>query len=225
LWAAAAPAAFAAGSVTTLPANFVTTTSAVVHGLIDTGGQQTSFRFDYGTTTAYPSNTPFQMILPGTPQTYTEATLNQLSPNTTYHFRLLAVFFGIGGNYQEAQAGQDLTFTTLATGRLGLGSTRLRVSGGFASVPLSCRSRLACDGRMSISARAPAHSPGTRPPLVCATKRFSIRPGKSPTILANVSAACRSALGREPNHVLSAQFSANTATGQRGVNRAIKLIG
>ena len=225
LLAAAAPAADAAGSVTTLPANFVTTTSATLHGTLDTAGQATSYEFQYGPTPSYQAATPFQSIPPGAHQTYVAATIFQLHPNTTYHFRVLAVFVGIGTNYQETDAGQDLTVTTKATGQLGLRSARLHVSGGLVSVPMRCASKLACKGKFSISAQAPAGKAGTARRVVCATKHFSIRPGKSTTVLANVTAACRSLLRRKPNHVLGGQLNAQTGTGQRGANRAIKLIG
>jgi hypothetical protein len=216
-----APAAHAARSVTTLPANFVTTTSATLHGTIDTAGQTTTYRFQYGTSSAYGDATASQTIT-GQQQTLLVATIFQLKPNTTYHFRVSAIFFAI---YPEEGDGQDLTFTTKPTGRLGLRNATLHVGGGFVRVPLRCISKLACRASFSISAHAPAGKNGPRPAVGCATRHFTIRPGKSQTVVAQVGATCRSLLRRNSNHMLSAHFTAQTQTGQRGVNRAVKLVG
>lgn len=217
--AALAPASQAATSVTTLPANFVTTTSATLHGSMNTGGQATSWVFQYGPH-AVTSATPVQTIPPGQPPiNYEAATLFRLRPNTTYLFRLIA-YSGIGTNYQEAQPGRFLTFTTKPTGRLRLMSSKLPVSGGRVHVPLKCVSRQACHGQFTIVAR-PSSGSGTR----CAKKSFTIRPGKRHTFFPVVRAACRSLLKRHAGQRVRAHFISTTTTGQTGVNRRIKLIG
>jgi hypothetical protein len=223
--AAFAPAAHAAGPVTTLPANGVTTNSATIWGKIDTGGQTTSYKFQYGTSPAYQFSTASQTIAPGQPQTFVEASILRLMPNTTYHYRVTAVFFGVGGNYQEAAAGDDLTFTTKPIGRLVLRSNRLHVSGGLARVPLRCRSHVACSGRFSIKTHGRAGKAASRATVVCAIRSITIRPGKTHTFKARLRPACRSLLSAKPNHAIGARLVAKTRTGQLGVDRAIKLIG
>jgi hypothetical protein len=92
-------------------------------------------------------------------------------------------------------------------------------------VRLSCRSHAPCRGGFSITADAPAGKAGAGASVVCASGRLRIRPGKAHTFTAKVRPVCRSRLNRSPSHALRAQFVASTRTGQRGVNRAIKLIG
>ena len=58
-----------------------------------------------------------------------------------------------------------------------------------------------------------------------ASRSVTIRPGKTRTFRARLRGACRSLLHDKPNHLLRAQFASRTTTGQRGANRAIKLIG
>jgi hypothetical protein len=223
--AAFAPAAQAAGPVTTLPANQVTTNQATIWGHIDTGGQTTSYRFQYGTSSAYQFATAWQTIAGSVPQTFVEASILRLRPNTTYHFRVAAVFFGIGGHYQEEKDGDDLTFTTKPIGRLALLSHRVHVARGVANVRLGCRSHAPCKGGFSIRTAAPAGKSGVAASVLCASGRLRIRPGKAHTFTSKLRPACRSRLNRSPSHALRALFVASTRTGQRGVNRAIKLIG
>jgi hypothetical protein len=213
--AALAPGSGAASSVTTLPADFVTTTSATLHGSIDTGGQAVTWRFEYGAVSGLEANTPFLTIPAGQSATnYAAATINQLHPNTAYQFRLVA-FFGVGSIYEVPTASSVLSFTTKPTGRLVLLARELRFAGRFASVPLNCRSRMACRGRLTI---AVAKS-GT----VCVSKSFTIRPSERHTLFLAVRSACRSLL--RAGHALPVRIDAKPTTGQTGVETTVKLIG
>jgi hypothetical protein len=97
--------------VETGPASDVTTSSAILTGTIDTIGDQTTYRFEYGLTEAYGSNAPAGAEgIAGnerTPRTFTRL-IAGLSPGTTYHYRLVA------RNSAGQVAGADRTFTTLA---------------------------------------------------------------------------------------------------------------
>lgn len=218
--AALAPPSSAATSVTTLPANFVTTNSATLHGSVDPGGQAVSWTFEYGALSAPQASTPYQTIPAGQTLTnYEAATLFRLRPNTTYLFRLVA-YSGIGTNYQEKQPGSFLSFRTKPTGRLRLFGRRLRVSRGVVDVRLKCASKIACKGHFTVLARTSA---GTR--KTCARRSFTMRPGRQRSFFPGILPACRSLVNRRPGHVLGAQFTSATTTGQAGVNRKIKLIG
>jgi hypothetical protein len=97
--------------VETGPASDVTSSSAILAGTIDTIGDQTTYRFEYGLTAAYGSNAPAGAEgIAGndrTPRTFTRS-IAGLSPGTTYHYRLVA------RNSAGEAAGADRTFTTLA---------------------------------------------------------------------------------------------------------------
>jgi hypothetical protein len=73
---------------------------------VDPDVQLTSYRFDYGTTSAYGAQTPLQWLAPGASITVT-AFVPGLRPGTTYHFRLVA------SNADGTSTGADVTFTTL----------------------------------------------------------------------------------------------------------------
>src|SRR5580704_5648156 len=82
--------------------------SATVVGTVDPHGQNTTYLFEYGTSTAYGSNWPTVLVDMGAlegPQPVI-MTIPNLLPKTTYHTLLIASSPG-GSSY-----GQDRTFTT-----------------------------------------------------------------------------------------------------------------
>ncbi len=97
----------AAPAVATSAAGSIGLTSAVLAGTVDPSLRETSFRFEYGTTTAYGSLTPLQWGGAGNGAISVSALLGGLSAGTTYHFRLVA------SNADGTAAGTDQAFTTL----------------------------------------------------------------------------------------------------------------
>lgn len=88
--------------------------TAVVDAQIDTGDGLTSFRFEYGTTTEYGQRTPVDgPIEPESPDQTASADLDELSPGTIYHFRVVA------SNIAGTTVGPDQTFTTLSAPLIG----------------------------------------------------------------------------------------------------------
>ena len=100
---AAFPAtALAAPAVTTGDATSVGQTTATLTGTITPDGTEAPYVFEYGTTTDYGLATDQQIVPAGTDPAAVEAALTGLSPETTYHYRL------VSGDVQ----GEDKTFTT-----------------------------------------------------------------------------------------------------------------
>jgi hypothetical protein len=110
-WAAvllSAPAAMAAGEpvVSTGNATAITATSATLSGTVNPEGQATSYSFEYGTTTSYGSQTPTADAGSGTGAVAVSAPLASLTPNTTYHYRVVAT------NASGTTLGSDVSFKT-----------------------------------------------------------------------------------------------------------------
>jgi hypothetical protein len=97
-------AALAAPEVETLAADAVGETTATLNGTVDPNGEEVTFAFEYGTTTEYGLTTEPQTLAAGEDPVPVSAVLNGLSPETTYHYRL------VSGDVQ----GVDATFTTAA---------------------------------------------------------------------------------------------------------------
>lgn len=68
----------------------VTPQSATLLGKVDPNGAQTTYAFQYGTTTLYTATTPLAAAGAGTTPRDVFADLTGLAPATTYHFRLVA---------------------------------------------------------------------------------------------------------------------------------------
>ena len=88
-------------------ASQITQTTAHLAGSVKPNGQDTTWHFEYGTTTAYGTNTPEQGPIPaGAGTTAVAADIGGLQPGTVYHYRLVAT------NASGVVPGKDRTFTT-----------------------------------------------------------------------------------------------------------------
>lgn len=95
----------AAPSASSDSASAITLYSANVFGTVNANDSQTEVHFEYGTDVSYGSSFDAeQNPLSGSANTLVSATLYELTPNTTYHFRVVAVNAG-GTAY-----GGDVTF-------------------------------------------------------------------------------------------------------------------
>jgi photosystem II stability/assembly factor-like uncharacterized protein len=92
--------------VSTDEAAFLTSSGALLQGSLNPNGETTSYWFEYGTTTSYGLATLVTSAGSGLIQVTVGAQLSGLSPETTYHFRLVAQSSG------GTSVGADREFTT-----------------------------------------------------------------------------------------------------------------
>ena len=98
-----------APTVTTGAASGITESSATLNGTVNANNASTTVTFEYGLTTSYGSTvTATQSPVTGTSNTSVTAPLTGLTPNATYHFRV------VGVNSAGTTNGDDQTFTTTA---------------------------------------------------------------------------------------------------------------
>lgn len=93
-------------SASTEAATSVTEKEAVLHGTVNPNGHSTTYRFKYGLTTSYGSETAVSSPVEGTEPVAASASVSGLTAGTTYHFRLIAT------NEKGTTEGADQTFTT-----------------------------------------------------------------------------------------------------------------
>jgi hypothetical protein len=100
-----------AATATTGPATAVSSADATLNGTVNPNSNATNYYFEYGTTGSYGSQTPASPTPAGSDSTdhVVSQALTGLSPNTTYHYRLVAVD-AIG----FTTFGSDIGFTTSA---------------------------------------------------------------------------------------------------------------
>jgi streptogramin lyase len=94
--------------VETGAATSITTTGAVLTGTVDPNASSTTYRLEYGTTTAYGTSTPVTSAGAGDAPVPVSAQLSNLDPGVTYHYRLVATS-PVGTSF-----GADRTFTAVA---------------------------------------------------------------------------------------------------------------
>lgn len=94
---------------TTGVASSVTSTGATLNGTVDPNGEATDYYFEYGKTESYGTKIPVTEdgeAGEGTTPVAVDEVVTGLDPNTTYHFRLVAV------NAKGTDNGSDQTFKT-----------------------------------------------------------------------------------------------------------------
>src|SRR4051794_22937605 len=133
-------AASAAPTASTGAASAISPSAATLHASVNPRNQPTTYRFEYGPTTAYGSTTASQSVTPADNAAHAvSAAVTGLAENTGYHYRVTAT------NATGTTIGADQTFTTappvpsayrsavLGTARL-LAYWRLGESGGSTAV-------------------------------------------------------------------------------------------
>jgi len=104
--------ALAAGAPTavTTAATNVAASTATLNGRVSPNGIDTTYYFQYGTTTDYGSQTPTGAPVKGNKDKSVKADVTGLTPSTAYHYRVVA------SSTAGTVNGADVTFTTAAPG-------------------------------------------------------------------------------------------------------------
>jgi len=217
-----------APGATTGTASQVTSTSAVLHGIVTTHGLQTAWQFQYGTSTAYGTATPVTLIPAGQNVVAVTTSIGNLKPFTTYHYRLVAAT-GSGIYYHlNTVSGADRTFRTAGTGRLVLVSSAIPVSRSTKSlkVKFKCDSNLACKGKFSIVVRtraAKSHKLATVVVTDGRTTGFSIGAHQTKTVTAKARSGAIALLVASRSHTLKGKLSSYPRTGQHALIKNVRL--
>jgi hypothetical protein len=106
LLTAAAGQAAGAPLVATSNATNITNTAATLNATVNPNKQATTYNFQYGTTSSYGTSTASQTTGSGNANQSVSADITGLTPNTVYHFRVVAA------NPSGTTQGADQTFTT-----------------------------------------------------------------------------------------------------------------
>jgi streptogramin lyase len=114
-------------AATTEGASAVGTVAATVSGIVDPYGADTSYAFQYGTTTSYGSATASQIRRSGSGPAAVASDLTGLRRGTLYHYRVVAT------SAAGTSFGADGTFTTTTSGVSGGSGTAGGGGGGGSS--------------------------------------------------------------------------------------------
>ena len=103
-------------TASTTPASSVTSSAATLNGIANPNALATTTTFQWGTTSTYGSNTVPQSIGSGTTGSNVTFDLTGLSPNTLYHYQLVA------SNSAGVTIGGDVAFTTTSVSTVAVAS-------------------------------------------------------------------------------------------------------
>lgn len=238
--------AFADSVATNGGATNVSDTSATLNGTVAPTSADSEWTFQYGTNSSYGKTTKVTPIGAGSKQV--SATVTGLSPNTTYHFRLV-VAENVSNSIPDVHTSGDLAFQTSgnsgggggggkggggsgggggSTGKFGkasLGSSTLKVSGGSVTIPFKCAGQkgTACKGTLSLSARGKLS--GTTKTVGCGSTKFSLSGGQSRKLKVRIARSCKTLLMGAKHHRLRAKLKATFTTHQATLNRTVTLAG
>jgi PKD repeat protein len=198
----------------TTAATEVTDSSAQLNGTVTPHDHKTTYRFEYGTTTAYGNVTAAAETGPGASPVVVSMRAEGLAPSSTYHYRLSAT------SAAGAEKGADQVFTTMAAPAQlpapipPLSSPRRRSSPGmaFAASPalvragkaklkLTCRGEVPCKGSLELVVRLRRHGHAVTRTIGKAS--FSVAAGGRATVPVTLSTLGKRLVRAADKHGLS----------------------
>ena len=100
----------------------VSTSSVTLNGSVTPHGLETSYVFQYGTTTGYGAQTPPASVGSGTAAVQVSQSITGLQPYTTYHYRIVAT--SAAGTMHATQPRRPTTATRRCESLTGVGGCR-----------------------------------------------------------------------------------------------------
>jgi hypothetical protein len=113
------------------------------------------------------------------------------------------------------------------SGRSSLTSHRLKVHGGYVSIPFKCSGATGskCKGAVIIAATGKLGNAKKKTMYGCAGGSFSATAGKTTTLHMKVSKSCKTLLNQAHNHQLNATLRATYSTHQSSLKTGVTLVG
>jgi len=146
----------AAPTVTTNAASGVSTTGATLNGTVNANNASTTVTFEYGLDTSYGTTvTADQSPVSGTTDTAVSKAITGLTPNTTYHYRV------VGQNGGGTTNGADMTFITTVV----LPTVTTRAITNVTPTSAVSGGNVTDDGGGTVTARGVCWSTSTNPTI------------------------------------------------------------
>ncbi len=173
-----------AASATTAAASSITANRAKLSGTVNPNGHAATYRFEFGTSTAYGASKPVPNGVVGSDAIPHElvAQLTGLRPKTTYHYRIVAE-----DDLGFVSAGADATFKTKAFAGVSIHGKSVPVRKGVARIPVSAKD--ACKGKLKLIAKAGGATTSGKggKKITLGAKAFSIAAGKKKVLKVRLS--------------------------------------
>jgi hypothetical protein len=208
---------------TTLPASAIGANTARLNASVDPRGFETSFQFQWGTTTAYGNQAP---PAPATAGSGTGATpvftdVAGLPKGTVIHYRVMA-----SSAYGGTTLGADRTFTTAGSGPatvfggIKLKTRKYKVKKGAVTFSLRCPATVSgrCTGTLALrtAKKVAARKGAKKRRLALGKHSFSIASGKTGKVVVKLNKTARKLLRKHRSLKARATITA-TANGRKRV--------
>jgi hypothetical protein len=219
---AGAQAGYADIGATTGAATAVTSTSATLNGVALTINPSSAWLYQYGTSSSYGQYSRGNSV--GLGLTAVSQTITGLTPNTTYHFRLI-VIQGDPSNADSYSTGEDGTFTTPSPGptygATSVQSHLLSVARGVISIRFLCdgSSGSLCKGKVALAAR---DDHGRR--VNCGTGSLVATAGHHHAVASRLSSSCLTLLSKTRSHTLRGELRVTLAGTQKLLKSPVTLV-
>ncbi len=199
-----APAHAANPTVTTSPpdTSLITDTYALLSGVINPNGIPSAYHFEYGPTTTYGTNSPDTSAGNGKAEVPVDYSVDDLTPGTTYHYRLVGFPDASTGSAYAAIGqipGADQSFTTSKALAVSFAKKTVKVSGkGKVKIPLAAVGPTdeVTKGKLKLTAKIKTGKKKAKTRTI-ASKAFSVKAGASKTITVTLSRAARKVIAEK----------------------------
>ncbi|MEA2353649.1 MAG: hypothetical protein QOJ14_2063 [Thermoleophilaceae bacterium] len=199
-------------------ASAVTRTGASLAGAANPGQLPTTYRFQFGKTAAYGSQTAAVNAGSGAANVAALATLSGLDKNTTYHYRLVVT------NPDGTAQGEDRTFTTVAAfAGVGIVTKKATVKKKVAKIKLACPMAAVtkCTGTLKLTVKVKKN--GQTKTLKLGRVSFDLATGQTKTVKVKISKKGLALLKKKGKLSAKARTSAVDALGGTPVVKTAKV--
>ena len=204
---------------TTGQATSITATTAELNAVANPS-QPGSWLFQWGSSSAYGHITKTTTIASGL--SLVSAKLEDLAPDTTYHFRLVV---NDPGATPATSDGLDASFKTeQAFGKTTLRQHRLKVRRRKVAIPFTCDGIAGsiCQGKVSLTTKTGS---GTKARKVsCGSASLATKGGSKPSVSAKLTKRCAALLAVAPHHTIGAWLAVVFSSHQRRLSTGVKLL-
>jgi CSLREA domain-containing protein len=210
-------------SATTGAASGISANAATLGGTVNPGELPATYRFEYGTTTAYGTQTAVNSAGSGGANVAASQAITGLAPDTTYHYRIRAA------NPDGTAIGADGTFRTpkgpvsvSGCTRVGIRTTSLRLdSKGRAAIRLRATGG-PCRGTLSLTRSVKVKR--KRKNVSVGKARYSLKVGQTKTVRIKVKRGARTVVKRKKKLATSAKVTFRDASGKaKSTKRKVTL--
>jgi hypothetical protein len=227
-------------------ATYLSSTSEMLNGLVNTTDPDSAYGFQYGTTPNFGQYTKTATVGAGT--TVVAATVTGLTPGTKYYFRLVVVGFCSTSSQTDlancSHLSDTLTFVAgsnpggnggggngggggKGSGKGSLATRKLKVKHGSVAIAVKCTGAAGstCSGRLAVTAKGKLPHHKHAHTYKCGSGSFNATAGNAGVVHGKLSKGCAALLASKSNHKLHGTAHVTFTSKQSPLTKSVTLSG